>query len=517
MTNLVILDLVSNNYEEIDLYLPELKSQNFLALTPSAIYCLEQHFQDFITFHDIISVEVFRDKVLTLYTDVIKANEHSKNTNIFLIELAKQLCQTQFIDCLLTYLNNQKFDSITYITDRAFTANNITLNNDHSNLFSKYLFNHIIPITRLKQKKISKKALLKRYSILEISKKIISKIFNQRVNLGYDWFYIAPSIKKIVTKATCIKYTFKLPPNTFLFIPMDTIKIFAKIPQTRITNFLTFLDTKTYQQIKELKKHYPFYFFQHGSYLYKNLFIKYNEVEPATINFVFNDYTQQLFKNLGAKKIYSVGSVLFNQPIRERQKEYDFLYITQGHDYTGNNQYVDFPNSLHSFDGYELYQRHKNIIEMFGKKYKDKKIVIRVHPTVVSTGLYVPFWELAKPYSNITIDVNVPVHHLIEKARYIISDYFTSEFINRELHYQRDIILFNCAPTPLPHETIEDMKKMFILVDTVDDLKEKVKNIEIITKDRPRYDDVIEYYSSKKCDTKQIVNEILKKELNGRR
>ena len=206
----------------------------------------------------------------------------------------------------------------------------------------------------------------------------------------------------------------------------------------------------------------------------------------------------------------------FNQPIKERKKVYDFLYITQGHDYMGNLQYVDFPNSLHSFDGYELYQRHKKVIHLFGTKFKDKNIIIRVHPAVVTTGVYVPFWELAEPYPNITIDVSIPIQTLIEKSKYIISDYFTSEFINRELHYKRDIILFQGAPTPLPEETVEDMNKMFILVETVDDLEKKVSNIETITKDRPRYDDIIEYYSSKKCDTKKVVTEILEKELNAR-
>jgi hypothetical protein len=236
----------------------------------------------------------------------------------------------------------------------------------------------------------------------------------------------------------------------------------------------------------------------------------------ADINFVFNDYTKKIFEELGAKKIYSVGSILYNRRIKEQKKEYDYLYIIQGHDYSGNLQLIDFPNSLHSFDGYELYQRHKNIIELFGAKFKDKKIIIRVHPSVVTNGVYVPFWELAKPYLNITIDVSIPIHSLIEKSKYIISDYFTTEFINRELHHKRDIILFQGAPTPLPESTIEDMKRMFILIDTVDDLEEKVKNIEEVTKNRQRYDDIIEYYSSKKCDTKKVVTEILKKELNDR-
>ena len=88
---------------------------------------------------------------------------------------------------------------------------------------------------------------------------------------------------------------------------------------------------------------------------------------------------------------------------------------------------------------------------------------------------------------------------------------------NKKLYYKRDIILFQGSPLQLPKETIEDMKKMFILVNTVYELEDKVNNIEEITKDRKRYDDIIVYYSSKKCDTKKVVTKILEKELNERR
>jgi len=61
------------------------------------------------------------------------------------------------------------------------------------------------------------------------------------------------------------------------------------------------------------------------------------------------------------------------------------------------------------------------------------------------------------------------------------------------------------------------MEKMFILVDDINELQEKIENIEEISKNRKRYDDIIEFYSSKNCDTKKVVNAILKKELNARR
>ncbi len=57
------------------------------------------------------------------------------------------------------------------------------------------------------------------------------------------------------------------------------------------------------------------------------------------------------------------------------------------------------------------------------------------------------------------------------------------------------------------------MKKMFILVENIDDLEDKISKISKITKNRPRYSDIIEYYSSRKCDTKKVISEILHKEL----
>lgn len=215
---------------------------------------------------------------------------------------------------------------------------------------------------------------------------------------------------------------------------------------------------------------------------------------------VSNDYTKQRFLKLKSSNIYTIGSENLNYRIYDSSNEFDFLYITYNVNYSGYGVYIESDSCMHSIDGNNIFKKHQEIIYLFGTKFKDKK----VQPGIFTgTMLYVP---LSKEYKNITIEFS----SLIQKSKYIISDYFSSEFINRELHYKRDIILFKGAPLPLP----EDMEKMFILVETVDDLKAKVENIEEITKYRPRYDDIIEYYSSKKCDTKKA--EILEKELNAR-
>ena len=459
--------------------------------------------------------------------------------------------------------DNFKFKIITqgqylYITDKKLKYNDINqvLNNE-ANIFTQYLdSNYIIKLTNINNKKIQKKINLRKRHIAKIFILLVSYLTNmflKRFSISsftydsqyvltmpyaYTNYFVKNNIKKIfdfndtqeckffdLLQYPLAKEYNKIFTEQFAIIDNYKLAFDDKLNKDIVSHNQNCLSSNIDEyHLKKLMYDNKIFVwsYQHGSYLYHTLKdasledLYEVEIENSNLNFVFNDYTKKLFEDLGAKKVYSVGSILFNNKIIDRNKEYDYLYITQGHDYMGNAVYVDFNDSMHSIDGQELYQRHKNIIKLFGEKLKDKKIIIRVHPCVVTTGVYVPFWELAEPYPNITIDVSIPIHTLIEKSKYIISDYFTTEFINRELHYKRDIILFQGAPTPLPEETIEDMKKMFILVDTVDDLEDKIKNIETITKNRKRYDDIIEYYSSKKCDTKKVVIEILKKELNGR-
>jgi len=513
---LVILDIVSNSYEDIKKYENIFIENEVLALTPSSFYFLENESILFKTFHDLISIEEFKKISLAIYEDNLNHNIKNKYFKGYFRNVAQVICQLLMIDKIKSYIETGNFKNIIYITDRKIEKS-LTLENLENNisLLSNFIkFDEILHVQKnIIENKIDLIDKFKKYSIGQLSKKLYSRF--SKKDLKYDWMELNLSSKKVgvVKNNKLLKFT--MDASKMEYIKNIELNYLMQSNNSKIPTLLTFMEKDIFNKVANLQN-LDLYFFQHGSYLYKNIFIKYSEIEYAKINFVFNDYTKKLFEDLGSKKVFSVGSILFNPIIKERKKKYDFLYITQGHDYTGNLQYVDFPNSLHSFDGYELYQRHKSIIQLFGTKFKDKKIIIRVHPMVVTNGVYVPFWELAEPYPNITIDVSIPIHTLIEKSQYIISDYFTSEFINRELHYKRDIILFKDAPTPLPEETIEDMKKMFVLVDTVEDLEEKLKNIENITKDRQRYDDIIEYYSSKKCDTKKVVTEILEKELNAR-
>ena len=514
MNRLVIIDIVSNNYEEFEKTFTPIGSDTVLALTPSSFFYLEQKRIQYLSFHDLISRENFRELLLDFYDEMFKANKENIYVKSLFREIAQSISTLYFIEAIIDHIKTQKYDELYYITDKQ--QGNSLLSN-HEYLLDKY-----IDFTQIMTIGFTEKRQNITYSFSTIIEKIYRRIFFH--NRNYDWKYIPHTFihKKIFPKQTHIKIP--IPQAKLKYLKYDELSFHLRDQNVTIKSLASSLNAEQCINLAEYKKqNYPLYFFQHGSYFYHlyfknicNFNLKYFEIDPADINFVFNDYTKKIFENLNAKRVYSVGSILFNKPIKEKQKEYDYLYIIQGHDYLGNLQYVDFPNSLHSFDGYELYMRHKAIIELFGNKFKDKKILIRAHPAIMTIGLYVPLWELAEPYPNVTINASTTVHILIEKSKYIISDYFTSEFINREIHYKKDIILFHGAPTPLPEETIDDMKKMFILVETVNDLKETINSIDVIAHNRIRYDDIIEYYSSKKCDTKAIVTEILKNEFHGR-
>ncbi len=171
-----------------------------------------------------------------------------------------------------------------------------------------------------------------------------------------------------------------------------------------------------------------------------------------------------------------LGSINFNYKIISSKKyKYDFVYITYCTSY-GNSGSVKSTNSNLDIDANDIYKRHKEIIELFGKKFKDKRLIIKLQYGIfIGTMNYIPLIELSKSYDNIDIEFIKPLSKIFNEAKYIISDYLSSQFINRELNYKRDIFLFK-ENLRLEDKTLQDIKKMFILIDSINDLKEKVEH-----------------------------------------
>lgn len=520
-----------------------------LSLTPYSDYLLSSIKIPHITFHDIVSELKFNHKVLDEYKKIETIFRHYQEYSFLYRDIAFIKTYEVYLTYLFQFLDTKKLDgfNIIYLTDAMQASNEEISDNTKSYIYAYKKFNQIIQINRIVWSFYYKNTILFRISQFFNKSFLFAKIFSQKkiFHFNYDNVHFRTIYKKNNNKDIRLKSHLSIIEvenfiNSFTDLLIndrdeikfltnkynDVFKRFKEIilsssnlstitihPFTFLSNYYSYMEILLYT-----KNNIPKIFMQHGSYTIENIFLKFEEIYPADINFVFNDYTKKLFETRQAKNVYTFRSINFNSKMIEKQKKYDFLYITECTNYSYTGTYVGVATNTISIDANNIFQRHKSIIELFGTKFRDKTICIKIQPGIfMGSMLYVPLLELSSKYSNITIEFNIAIKKLIEKSNYIISDYFSSDFINRELHYLRDIILFYGAPIPLPDEILKDMEKMFILVSTVEDLEIKVQNINMITKDRPRYDDIIEYYSSKKSDTQDSITEIIIKELNAGR
>jgi len=525
--SIVILDIKKKIGSKNDNIFNILKSSDkILSLTPYSCFLLNNINQNYSTFHDLISVDEFKKINLSVYDLLVDKLWKYRDFFYLLIKIMPMVTKKRYLLTINNYIDFIYEDGyrVIYITDKVSFINKhidkvILVNNQDQLFYFKSKSKNFYINLKYKQNLFN--SFKNKFFKWNISYDAIHYINNfkpYKINFIFN-NDIEVFLKKLKNELVKINFNDKDYNSFYKSITNNYSKILIELkdkkikykPFTFISNDRDFILTKV---IKNNNR--DVVFFQHGSYLYSGEFTEWCEVKPATINFVCNDFTKKLFLSRDATKVYSVGSVNFNLPIKNRKIKYDYLYITHCNHYSLNGLYTNKMDRT-NMDANEIYLRHSSIIKLFGTKFKDKKICIKIQRGIFTgTMMYVPFLELSKEYKNITIEFIVPISRLIEESKYIISDYFSSEFINRELHYKRDIILFQNLPIVFPKETMDDMTKMFILVETMDDLEEKIKNIEVLTKDRKRYDDIIEYYSSKKCDTKKVVTQILEKELNGR-
>ena len=493
------------------------KEAEFLSLTPYSSYILNLYEKNSLTLANIIDNLDFKKRVLEEYQNIEKVLE---NDYLFLLrDFATTKTFEIYLKELFTFFD-KKISSgykIIYITDANIAIDSSVSNNFYSYIYKYNLFYKTIKIDNIDNIFYKKNRLISNIFKIVNEKNIFLKIYNKfnknsNLELNYDNIYFKDIYEFIdefsINQKVDISHIKHIYKNSIVLNIFKNSKI-------KLHPFTFLANNKNYSEILlYTKNNIPKIFMQHGSYIQENIFLKYNEIYPADINFVFNDYTKKLFEKRGAKNVYSVGSIKFNYEIKEKKKRYDFLYITYctSYAYTGLQIFSE-DNNL-SIDGYNIYLRHKSIIELFGTKFKDKKICIKFQGGIFTGDMnYIPFLELSKKYNNITVEFFTPLSKLFQKSKYIISDYISSEFINRDIHYKKDIILFKSNPIPIGKTILQDMEKLFILVDTIDDLEDKINNIEKITKKRRKYSDIIEYYSSKKCDTKKIVTDIIKKQI----
>ena len=481
------------------------KNSDILSLTPYSCYLLDNIDKKYITYHTIISIEKFRNKVFEAYQDIksilVKHEEYGyifrdialiKTYEIYLNILFDFIKDKKDLNYKVIYISDthkeediDKFDFTSNRTSGLYYSQNIdefikldkrdTLFYNLMRLKSSfYKFIYTPDIFNKIKNSFFKKTSTNLYydhknfkTFWEKQKSI--QISNHIVENDYIEFY--KDIKNTLYNDKSQEIFIILYKKLFNSIKNE-IENQKNIKETSFSPFVYLSNHKDFvRNLLYKRNNIPRVFWQHGSYFHEHIFLKYNEIEVADINFVANDFTKKIFLENGGNRVYSVGSINFNKKILDRKKSYDFVYIVNNMPYSWSGTYIDSKNAIYSMDGNDLYQKHKRVIELFGKKLKDKKICIKMQPAIVNSLLYVPLLELSNSYPNISIEFFTPLVRLIEESKYIISDYFSSEFINRYLHYQRDIILFKGFPTPIPQEFISDMEKMFILVNTIQDLE----------------------------------------------
>ncbi|MCF6768106.1 hypothetical protein L3V86_07010 [Thiotrichales bacterium 19S11-10] len=283
---------------------------------------------------------------------------------------------------------------------------------------------------------------------------------------------------------------------------IDLNKALQEINQSqkiKITAFTFLAGVKSYAlKLLYNNNNIPVLITQHGSYVHENEALLSNEVLSADVNFVFNDYTKNLFLAHGAKNVKVIYSYDFNYEVLSRKYyKYDFLYITYCSVYIHTGAIDPIVNLDNIADSLAMYERHQNIIKLFGTSFPNLKICVKVLPYFIDNGLHIPLKEIAKQYKNVKIEYIKPIKKLINLSRNIISDYFSSDFINYDLHLKKDIILFSHSPFPLKLDDLEKLSKMFILCKDEMQLEDILSNFKEITRNRVRHLDIIEYFSSK--------------------
>lgn len=518
------------------------KRDIFFSLTPSASYYLDQLKVVYETFHDILPIEAFTSEVLQQYHSL---DQVLKKPPLF-AALGYEFCVLQsyevyakiLIDHLVT-VYKKKGISLVYITD--VVGKNAESRSEHLPLLKFGVFDKVYTLQNTKdfvfyffQRLRAKLFML--YRFLLKPKKIFYTILGCRLSYDNAQFYHFFARKK----ACCVtnKLEHFMPELdsfyrdvsqyidnnvTDVFVAdyikildgfIHSLKAFQGITKVKIWPFVMISGVANYARAVFYKLHHiPVVITQHGgNYINNHFFLDRLESLFADVNLVISDFTKDQFIDIGAKQVKKIGSAHFKYPINPKNKNiaYDFIYITYCAAYTFGGATVSDKQQHISFDAMNIYQRHKRIIMLFGKQLPEFKLCIKLQVGMIYNQIYFysPLIELAKPFSNITIEFFWPLPKLIQKSRVIISDYHSSEFINRDVLMYRNILLFDGVPYSLPKQYLDIVKKVAVLCNDDDDLKSLLLKL---LNDYPKKVDVktVEYLSASKPMSKNHATQML--------
>lgn len=363
--------------------------------------------------------------------------------------------------------------------------------------------------------------------------KSIGKVTNKRPKYLYDNEVNASDYKKVVTEFSSEHIdtfdfekiiesleSLNLSRNVEKKLHDEIRLLFTQRNEFSVYEPFVFLNGTTMyaRYLAYIENKIPTFFMQHGSNVNEDYFLRHNEIFPADVNLVFNEYTKELFERRGAKDVYCVGTKLYSRKVKNRKKKFDYVYITYCTKYNYSGFHVGSDVDVISPVSENIYSRHKNVIDLFGNNFPDKEVCIKLQPGIF-TGqqLYIPLVEHASSYPNVKIVFDKSLHNLIEQSSYIISDYFSSEFSNRHILQNRNIIMFTDILKLSDELVRNDLSKLFFLVDDFDKLKKTIEEFDSmpIYEKPDRLESIINRYSSIGLDTEYEVLKLIKSKLDS--
>lgn len=493
-----------------------------ISLSPYSSYLLNKLSIEFLSFSDVEDDLSFHSKVIDKYKRIENHIQFCEleNSRYILRDFAKYITYDQYLNVIKKKTENNES---TYITDA-----NENLSFCVNTSLAKFIkFDCTISLTQAEK--------IYRWNKIKV---IIGKIRELKLNelirrITIDKRYIYDNkfyIKKYKVKKVQLSSVVDIEKLRGLILEVSrdiltddilgkelkqevSILIDQKTVGSEYIPFMYLHNREMYLRYELYKKNsVPVIIMQHGSYVHENYFLRYNEILAADVNLVFNSFTKKLFEDRGANKVYNVGSLNYDKKIKAKRKIYDYVYITYCTQYGYSGFYIGSEKSVISPVGDNIYNRHKEVIESFGVLHPDKKLCIKVQPGVfLGDQLYIPLKELASKYSNVTVKFEESLFSIIEKSKYIISDYFSSEFSNKYVLKNRDAIVFGDVIKFDTPEIERDMKDLFMVVDDISQMNNVVSNIDHYVKEKEatKTNFLIEKYSFDSRDTKKMVNEII--------
>lgn len=499
-----------------------------LSLSVYSNYLLDASLIEYRNFHDYVSEKQYLSDVIELYDEILELFVDSPSFCFLFYELSLLVTKYKYFECLKSIMEDYKVKgyevclvsdarySVSYLKNEQTLSSLLDLSSfiddDDEFFYRKNKLKFSCSLFGYKNvKKLFSKTFTPsdfnfyKYGNLKIKKNIKKACIFER-ELSEDRVFKNHKELTLQYEKLLVKIEEKFGSNSvYSSISHDIFSIVSKSAPEKI-NFqsdvvypFTYIHKEVdYQEIlRHRVKGLPVVISQHGSYVDDySMQLKLSEINPADINLVCNEYTKEYFESQGAKSVHVVGNILFEPEVESKKLKYDCLYLIYCSGYSSDAGCVLGLEYLSPQNYSDLFKRHQAVIELFGEKYTEKTLCIKIKSSIMLSGAYVPFIELVKKYKNISIEFIEPIEKLISVSGCILSDYYSSNFITRDMHIKKDVILFSGIPCQFPVDIKNDLEKMFVFIENVSELDYVVSNMKDVFEKRVRDIDLIEKYSS---------------------